>query len=555
MSIELLSLIDKTDEEIITNFREIGSGFSRTHANWANTPNWLTSWGYAKSEYLNKIFGQNLILTKEISYRMDIAEIANEIEWSLLGWNSEQKYKQFFDTFTRAFNYLRNDRDTFNQYYAVTSLISSSNLASNCFHHGGVEPRSYIDITLPNQDKPFRLQDGAKVSRTIGKLCTLMNIPGWEDVRLKVSQILNTATIHGELCLSIHPMDFLTASVNNNGWNSCMDFYDGEYRRGVIEMMNSPNVIVAYLKSADKTVSLNNGYEWNSKRWREFFIVDPRGIFAIKGYPYWNRELETDVISWVRDLIVANNVFPTITFSNTVTDYTLDEKVKVDDLGSTFSMRHVSISCGPAMYNDFYEPNHYMACFSSHMMEDTDYESIFYSGESTCAVCGKYDGFNDEDDGCEGHIVCEECYPTVECYRCGGHYDPVDMYEVNNHYYCPGCYDCLPVCNMCDNVFDQDINGEVDFTILAKEVSAHIDKQVTVTSLTPILCVCGNCMEHFFRPDAMMRRFSRWSWSNNYYLLLEDINADGKNILFGTDDDEEILQQFSDSQDIKPLTF
>ena len=72
----------------------------------------------------------------------------------------------------------------------------------------------------------------------------------WEEIRLAHSQIFNTNKMTGTLCLSIHPLDYATASDNDNGWSSCMSWRDdGCYRMGTVEMMNSPMVICAYFAS------------------------------------------------------------------------------------------------------------------------------------------------------------------------------------------------------------------------------------------------------------------------------------------------------------------
>ena len=49
-------------------------------------------------------------------------------------------------------------------------------------------------------------------------------------------------------------------------------FEKGEYRQGTVEMMNSECVVVAYLESTTN-MTIRDG-EWNSKRWRELFVVD-----------------------------------------------------------------------------------------------------------------------------------------------------------------------------------------------------------------------------------------------------------------------------------------
>jgi hypothetical protein len=41
--------------------------------------------------------------------------------------------------------------------------------------------------------------------------------------------------------------------------------------------MNSPYIIIAYLHNPNHTFKIEDDWEWNSKRWRELFIVQ-KGI-------------------------------------------------------------------------------------------------------------------------------------------------------------------------------------------------------------------------------------------------------------------------------------
>ena len=91
----------------------------------------------------------------------------------------------------------------------------------------------------------------------------------FEQMRIKHSQILNKKRLKGTLCLSIHPLDYITISDNNCDWDSCMtwtgDDCPGEYRLGTLEMMNSPSVVVAYLDSKEPYHPLDDGRAWSNK--------------------------------------------------------------------------------------------------------------------------------------------------------------------------------------------------------------------------------------------------------------------------------------------------
>lgn len=313
----------------------------------------------------------------------------------------------------------------------------------------------------------LKLTHGCKVMKVLGRMakaCGENIAEKFEILRLRQSQVLNEARMNANLCISIHPLDFMTASYNNNDWRSCMCWEDGEYRRGVIEMMNSPMVVVAYLEARSTVLDWYNGHdvprlEWNSKRWREFFIVRPDMISGIKGYPYWNRTLEDTVIDWLAEMFAPmfNTKYAPITEWR-VDRPIRDEKNDIDT--------YVNIDCGPAMYNDFYSDNDYHTRFAIGLHGDRSegyysYEThrpqsrmttrVFYSGVSECVVCGE----PDKDFDSEGELACCNCVEHYYCANCGDQlYSRHDMYEVNGNYYCPYCYEQLDTCCVCDERID-----------------------------------------------------------------------------------------------------
>ena len=89
-------------------------------------------------------------------------------------------------------------------------------------------------------------------------------------------------------------------SDNNEDWESCMSWTQGgEYRVGTIEMMNSPYVIVAYLKSHHNLEWADN---WNSKKWRELYICSNDFVRSITGYPYKDEKITKLVLEKIREL-------------------------------------------------------------------------------------------------------------------------------------------------------------------------------------------------------------------------------------------------------------
>lgn len=75
--------------------------------------------------------------------------------------------------------------------------------------------------------------------------------------------------VTGILCLSIHPLDYLSLSENTYNWRSCHAL-DGEYRAGNLSYMMDNTTVVCYLKGEDEAELPHFPAEvkWNSKKWR-----------------------------------------------------------------------------------------------------------------------------------------------------------------------------------------------------------------------------------------------------------------------------------------------
>lgn len=103
------------------------------------------------------------------------------------------------------------------------------------------------------------------------------------------SQFIQQSKIEGYLCLSIHPLDYLTASENNSNWRSCHAL-DGEYRAGNLSYMLDTTTIICYLRSAAdvQLERLPEGMLWNDKKWRMYLSVNENEEIAFfsRQYPF-----------------------------------------------------------------------------------------------------------------------------------------------------------------------------------------------------------------------------------------------------------------------------
>ena len=107
------------------------------------------------------------------------------------------------------------------------------------------------------------------------------------DIQNCASRIIQEDKIEGKLCLSVHPLDFLSLSENTHNWRSCHAL-DGEYRSGNLSYMMDKSTIICYLKSEKEELLPNFSFKWNSKKWRVllFFSSDWNMIMAGRQYPF-----------------------------------------------------------------------------------------------------------------------------------------------------------------------------------------------------------------------------------------------------------------------------
>lgn len=432
----LIDLISSEEKEIIDYFRDgaaTSAGYENSQIKNTKIPveNWLIYWDKAKhNNHIDTVFGKSLILKKQYKYYEDQDTITD------LMYDNICRSSDFIHLKYAIVESLKDDDRNISFISGYTNILSRYIMNAGPFAANTYKgPKTTVYFS---DGKTFTLSPGSKIMKDLGVLakhCDQEEV--FERIRIAHSQILNESSFNCNLCLSIHPLDYITASFNENNWRSCMCWGDGDYCRGVVEMMNSPCVIVAYIESNHEYVSASN-HKWNSKKWREFFIVDENVLCGIKGYPYWNRTIEEFCLSWLRDLF---NPF-----------YNYEEEMCLfnGEIRRENKKININFNCGPAMYNDFCHGDYRMFLsknFISHLDVDDEnygYFELNYSGVSECVICG--DPFGEFEETCD--LCCLDCVEKIRC-TCCNEIIYGDVYEVNGEYYCGDCFYDLPTCNCC----------------------------------------------------------------------------------------------------------
>jgi hypothetical protein len=251
----------------------------------------------------------------------------------------------------------------------------------------------------------------------------------YNDFCTEFSKVINTTTIKGNLVLSIHPLDYMTMSDNECNWTSCMNWKNnGCYHAGTVEMMNSTSVIVAYLENENKKMAMPNGGKWSNKKWRELFIVTNQGAVGIKPYPYFNPELEKEVLLKIKTLYSEPENFSDIRHSCEFDGNYYTNGFMYNDFGTRDDEGHPYI-CRITNGLEVYLPEldfcyggtvTCLACGeiidwedASDLARDIDVsiETITYCGDhsgyyNVCSVCGKTTSGREQDDG---KFYCFDC--------------------------------------------------------------------------------------------------------------------------------------------------
>ena len=233
----------------------------------------------------------------------------------------------------------------------------------------------------------------------------------------------------------------------------CWADHYGEYRQGTVEMMNSPCVLVAYLK-AEKDYTPwkyvcygpdNEMRNWgiSNKKWRQLVIANEDVILGNRQYPYTNLDIEKQVLSWVRSLLGGDDCF-----STQLTPIYNHSSTENNPGGKSYLFNFDT----NVMYNDVY--NYRNAYLSTYFFEKypTSF-SLNFSGESECMECGEIMDNGDD----SSWVICGKCNHVkicscCECYICDG-----DDYYTNDlgETFCSECVENGEVswCNCCAQPF------------------------------------------------------------------------------------------------------
>lgn len=293
------------------------------------------------------------------------------------------------------------------------------------------------------------------------------------DIQNEASRIIQEDKIEGTLCLSVHPLDFLSLSENTYNWRSCHAL-DGEYRAGNLSYMMDKHTIICYLKATDsaKLPSFPDDIVWNSKKWRVLIYVssDWKMIIAGRQYPFTSK---TGIDFVLHQALPSSKLICTSDKRHSWTDWndTLIDKIKLSNgIEYDFDSMYIPVGSqlialddlvqnveGSKHYNDVlysscYKPI-YAFKYMPHMFEieggipliSKDFTTFNIGGFTYCLWCGEAEVLDGADT-----MMCEKCELEhgssdnelfTYCDNCGRRIYADDAYIIGEEDLCEDCYD------------------------------------------------------------------------------------------------------------------
>lgn len=284
------------------------------------------------------------------------------------------------------------------------------------------------------------------------------------------SRIIQEDKICGKLYMSVHPLDYLSASMNNHNWRSCHAL-DGEYRAGNLSYMADKTTIITYITTdKDEVLPLfPPAVVWNSKKWRMWLYVseDYDIAFAGKQYPFASDEIlnvikKSDFFEYGHDwshwlnhyideeVICINGKYLPIRGKLYDLEEVVKDKSASDD--TTLHFNDVLRSCTYIYPNYLVKRNYGWA---RHMFDDP---RVTVGEVVMCLHCGRHPITDPETmrcNACELEYGHEENDTYGRCDNCGSRMLNDDAIQLENgDYVCEDCYDryCF-TCSRCGQIY------------------------------------------------------------------------------------------------------
>lgn len=454
MATNLLEKITKEDKELMTKYMEL---YATDFGLACDIDKYLANWSASKSKLFH-LLGDQLMIKFPYESEMTLETMEHTYR-AKLEYKTHDILRRFANLFELQWELFFNsmgDSDII-KYDVIGSLYSSKIWVANEMRL----PERYGNVckVILKNGKTLSINSKMKPVKVLLKVYeTLKTVPltdaesvrldtlakAIEEFRIAHSNWVGEKLLRGNLVFSIHPMDFMTMSDNASDWQSCMSWRaEGCYRVGTVEMMNSNNVICAYLESTSSQYTfkyLDEKLSWNNKKYRQLFYITKDIILGGESYPYTNNAITKYALNILRKLANKNLHWRYKFGPELYTDMKdINDFQCIDAFRSKIRYGYGKptkkiVFDTNGMYNDLMYKNHDLYCIRNEVKKG---KIISASGKTACACCGNNDilipRYYDMDDLTEDDyydiedngkyentrdLVCHDCRDSHTCHCC-----------------------------------------------------------------------------------------------------------------------------------------
>jgi|GEM_PF-5522887 len=294
--------------------------------------------------------------------------------------------------------------NNYDDFTRISNFFSTNE--STLFHNKTSERFDYYD----KNHEILSIQPGRKIGKCIKEL--LFNTS--EDLILEVQSVYSRfiqdkrLSKTSKVILSVHPLDFLSASENCHNWRSCHAL-NGDYAAGNIQFMCDDVTFMTYVADPDKEYDLSRFYDvckWNSKKWRTFLFLKDDFLIAGNSYPYRSK----DLLLTSSDAVLECGLLPA-----TMKNCEWKKIYNIDGMASNIDTKFRNYNISASYYNDICCHSDYDPVFFANVWDIDEIPEIGFGEEFLCLRCGKSTAME---------FYCEDCRYDLEEDR-----DDEDGYE------------------------------------------------------------------------------------------------------------------------------
>ena len=402
---------------------------------------WLIDKWYESKKFFIENFGDKCIY-----------EIEKPIQFHL----SEHERKKRLDEFISLLKYT----------YELTDLVDFICANIEGFYTNSVcEDYIYKDKKIPKGMKLVRAFKYFEEEKII-----------LDDIQTRASRIIQEDKVEGVLCLSVHPLDFLSSSMNTYNWRSCHAL-DGEYRAGNLSYMVDESTIICYVRGANDChlPLFPDDVLWNSKKWRVLIHISDNRQMVVAGrqYPFVSncgldilhehlKQLFFGFLSEWHNDYVSNMTLKNGRVKSLRTKY-IPYRDRLEAWDKIILPAPDSLNYNDLLYSSLYTEPYYAfkeRDWWSWLQEEDESVPTFTIGRAIPCLCCKDTLIKNSE-----FMVCNDCADELnlygdDCYVCDccstRIYDN-DWYEVEGEILCDNCY-CTETfeCEECNTVYFND---------------------------------------------------------------------------------------------------